>query len=85
MARDNVMHVLGACLVLVWMLGVLWLYERFGLPPALALASLVGPGVELYQWVRKEGEPNPEDAVVTMLPILLAAMICHGAGWTRLA
>lgn len=63
-------------------LGVLWLcatavnllmYTFFGLGPALAYGTTVYAILyEVNQWIRKEGTPDPWDAVATASPGWLA-------------
>ena len=67
--RDKLLHLA---------LGVLWLcatavnllvYTFFGLGPALAYGTTVYAILyEVNQWIRKEGEPDPWDALATALP-----------------
>ena len=78
---DKRKHLIGALVILAWVLAILWAYGRFGLVSALSVASLAGPGLELYQKVRHEGTPDPRDAAWTMAPFLIAALICHLNGW----
>ena len=67
--RDKLLHLA---------LGVLWLcatavnllvFTLFGLGPALAYGTTVYAILyELNQWYRKEGQPDPLDALATALP-----------------
>ena len=67
--RDKLLHLA---------LGVLWLcatavnllvYSVFGPGPALAYGTTVyGILYEVNQWIRREGQPDPWDALATALP-----------------
>ena len=67
--KDKLLHIA---------LGVLWLcatavnllvYTFFGLGPALAYGTTVYAILyEVNQWVRKEGKPDPWDALATAAP-----------------
>lgn len=80
-ARDKLLHI-G--------LGVLWLlatavnmlvYTFFGLGPALAYGTTVFAILyEVNQWIRKEGQPDPWDALATAAPGWAAWGVCELLG-----
>lgn len=84
MEADKIKHLAGGALCTLWALGLLWVYQRTGIPAALLYASSIGIGVELYQAIRHEGTPDPADAVATAVPFIAAAIGCHIAGLIRL-
>ena len=67
--RDKLLHIgLG----LLWLCATatnLMVYSFFGLGPALAYGTTVYAILyEVNQWIRKEGQPNPWDALATAAP-----------------
>lgn len=79
-AKDKLQHMAmgaGACLVL-WGLHDLSL----GLALFLGCAAL-GVFYEWQQWYRKEGVPDPWDAIATALPGLIAYAALEVYKWTR--
>lgn len=79
MAKDKRQHLAGGALVALGTLGLLWVAQRFGWPPALALAgAAVGFGFEALQKFRGEGTPDPKGALATTAG---ACVVAAGAQW----
>lgn len=69
MARDKLLHVLMGLMTVAAALALTLVNARFGLGPALALAStLMGVGYEFQQWYRREGQVEWQDALATAAP-----------------
>lgn len=67
--RDKLYHLAAGVITLLSMLVLLVVATCFGVLPAIALATtLMGVGLEGYQWIRKEGEVAYSDALVTASP-----------------
>lgn len=68
-ARDKLFHMAAGVITIVSMALLLFVAQRFGALPAIAAATtLMGAGIEGYQWIRKEGEVSPADALATASP-----------------
>ena len=79
-AKDKLQHVgmgIGACLVLAGLHHV-----SLGLALFLGCAAF-GVFYEWQQWYRKEGTPDPLDALATTLPGLIAYAALEVHKWTR--
>lgn len=76
--RDKLQHfALGALAIACAALALL-IYRLYGLGPTLAYTTTaVGVLYELQQWYRKEGQPDPYDALATALPGWLAWGVLH--------
>lgn len=76
MRADLKLHLIGGLAILAWAAVVVWAYLQWGAGPAAAAATTLGGlGVEGYQWIRTEGEPDPIDAAVTAFPGWLAWVV----------
>ena len=81
--KDKLYHLIGGALALAMSAALLWVMRHAGVPVATALAGVaLGVGLEAYQWVRKEGEPDAEDAIYTAAPWWAAALAMHLMGVT---
>lgn len=68
-ARDKLFHLAAGVITILSMALLLFVAQRFGALPAIALATtLMGAGLEGYQWIRKEGEVAYADALATASP-----------------
>lgn len=67
--RDKLQHFgLGALAIACAALALL-IHRLYGLGPTLAYTTTaVGVLYEVQQWYRKEGQPDPYDALATALP-----------------
>jgi flagellar basal body-associated protein FliL len=71
--RDKLLHIALGVLACVCALVALFIYTWFGLGPCLAYTTTVtGTLYEVQQWYRKEGQPDPMDAVATAAPGFVA-------------
>ena len=71
--RDKLLHIAVGVLAIACALLALAIFERFGLGPTLAYTTTaVGVLYEVQQWYRKEGQPDPWDAVATAAPGFVA-------------
>lgn len=67
--RDKLLHIALGVLSIVCALLALWISQRFGLGPTLAYTTTaVGVLYEVQQAYRKEGQPDPWDALATAAP-----------------
>lgn len=67
--RDKLYHLAAGTITIVSMAVLLFVAQRFGPFLAIALATtLMGVGLEGYQWIRKEGEVAYADALATASP-----------------
>lgn len=66
--KDKLLHlVMGVSAVVVTLLAF-WLSQwRLGAPLAL-MSTALGVFYEVNQWIRKEGQPDPWDALATAAP-----------------
>lgn len=72
-ARDKLLHLLMGIATVAAMLLLVMVQARFGLGPALALATtLMGVGYEAQQRYRGEGQVEWQDALATAAPGLVA-------------
>jgi len=77
---DKLQHIAmgaGACVALLVL---------HNLPLGLALflgCAIFGVFYEVQQWYRKEGQPDPLDALATTLPGLIAYAALEVHKWTR--
>ena len=68
-ATDKIFHFVIGVGTCAYALLIVWITHRYGFPLAAAVATtLMGIGIELYQRVRKEGAPDPRDAIATAVP-----------------
>lgn len=76
LTRDERLHLIGgACIALV-LAGLFLLAPKIGPGLTLALGSVIGAvGVEVYQHVRREGDADALDAVLSALPGVLAGLL----------
>lgn len=80
---DEIKHVIGGIAGLACALALFALLKAFGMPAALfAAGAALGLGVELYQWLRREGQPSARDAFLSALPCWAAAAALKIAGST---
>lgn len=71
--KDKLLHLALGVLAVACAVGALTVYALFGLGPCLAYTSTtVGVLYELQQAYRKEGQPDPWDALCTALPGFVA-------------
>lgn len=71
--RDKLLHIALGVLSIVCALAALMIHAFFGLGPTLAYTTTaVGVLYEVQQWYRKEGQPDPWDAVATAAPGFVA-------------
>lgn len=79
MTRDERLHLIGgACIALV-LAGLFLLLERIGPGLTLVVGSVVfGAGVEVYQHVRREGDADLIDALISAAPGCLAGLVWWG-------
>ena len=71
--RDKLLHIGLSVLAIVCALAALMIHALFGLGPCLAyITTVVGVLYEVQQWFRKEGQPDPWDAVATAAPGFVA-------------
>lgn len=78
--KDKLQHMAmgaGACVVLAGLH-----YMPIGVALFLGCA-IFGVFYELQQWYRKEGAPDPWDAVATALPGLIGYLAMEVHKWTR--
>jgi hypothetical protein len=76
MAKDKLLHVALGVLAIVCALGALFIHAWFGLGACLAYTTTaVGVLYEWQQWYRKEGQPDPLDALATAAPGWLAWLV----------
>lgn len=69
LARDKIEHLALGVLAIACALVALAVFVRFGLGPCLAFTTtVVGVLYEAQQWYRKEGHPDPLDALATASP-----------------
>jgi len=67
--RDKLLHLALGLIAIVCAMVALVIYGAFGLGHCLAYTTtVVGVGYEMQQMVRKEGQPDVWDAVVTAAP-----------------
>jgi hypothetical protein len=68
-ARDKLLHIGLGLIALPCAYVALWVNSLLGLGACLAYTTtVVGILYEVQQWYRKEGQPDPWDAVATALP-----------------
>lgn len=80
--RDKLLHIGAGVMTIMSTTLLFYVAVRFGPFPALAMATtLVGVGIEGYQWIRKEGEVSALDALATAAPgwVLWAGAATWGA------
>lgn len=71
--RDKLLHIALGVLAVACALVALLIYGWFGLGPCLAYTTTaVGLLYEVQQWYRKEGQPDPWDALATAAPGFVA-------------
>lgn len=71
--RDKILHLALGVLALACAYIALWVNSLFGLGACLAYTTtVVGVLYELQQAYRKEGQPDPWDALCTALPGFVA-------------
>ena len=71
--RDKLLHIALGVLSIGCALAALMIHAFFGLGPCLAYTTTaVGILYEVQQWYRKEGQPDPWDAVATAAPGFVA-------------
>jgi hypothetical protein len=74
--RDKLLHIALGVLAIACALGALFIHAWFGLGPCLAYTTTaVGVLYEVQQWYRKEGQPDPLDALATAAPGWLAWLV----------
>lgn len=79
--QDKRQHLVGGAAIALALVGLAWLAVTIGWWLAIAAGSvLAGVGIELYQKLRHEGEPDWRDALATALPGLLLAAALWQAG-----
>jgi hypothetical protein len=84
--RDKLQHLAAGLITVLAMAALLYMARHFGLFATIAAATtLMGGGIELYQWVRKEGQVELADALCTAAPgwLLWAAAAAWGT-WREL-
>lgn len=80
-APDKRQHLIGGAAVAAALAGVIYLAVTFGWWAGVAAGSLAaGLGVELYQKIRREGQPDPADALASALPGLVVAAALWSIG-----
>lgn len=73
MPRDKLLHLALGVLAIGCAILALAIYADFGLGPCLAFTTAtVGILYEVQQWYRKEGQPDPWDALATAAPGFVA-------------
>lgn len=71
--KDKLLHIALGLLWLAATAGNLMAYNLFGLGPALAYGTTVFAILyEVNQWIRREGQPDPWDALATAAPGFVA-------------
>lgn len=76
MTRDERLHLIGGICIALVLAGLLLLLPTIGPGLTLALGSAIGAvGVEVYQHVRREGDADALDAVLSALPGVLAGLL----------
>lgn len=71
--RDKLLHLALGALAIACALLALLVYEHLGLGACLAYTTTaVGVLYEVQQWYRKEGQPDPWDAIATAAPGFVA-------------
>lgn len=76
--RDKLLHLALGFIAIACAMLALWVRDRFGLGPCLAFTTTtVGILYEGQQWVRKEGEVSPVDALATAIPGWAAWAVIH--------
>lgn len=79
--RDKLLHIVLGIIAMLCACGGLWVYSMFGLGPTLAYTtSAVGVLYEVQQWYRKEGQPDPIDALATAAPGFVAWLALEMSG-----
>jgi hypothetical protein len=67
--RDKLLHLALGVLAILCAYVALWVNSLFGLGACLAYTTtVVGALYEWQQWFRKEGQPDPWDALATAAP-----------------
>ena len=67
--RDKLLHLALGVLAILCAYVALWVNSLFGLGACLAYTTTaVGALYEWQQWFRKEGQPDPWDALATAAP-----------------
>jgi hypothetical protein len=76
MPRDKLLHIALGVLAVACALGALFIHAWLGLGACLAYTTTaVGVLYEWQQWYRKEGQPDPLDALATAAPGWLAWLV----------
>ena len=72
-ARDKLLHIGLGLIALPCAYVALWVNSLLGLGACLAYTTMVVGGLyEWQQWFRKEGHPDPWDALATAAPGFVA-------------
>ena len=67
--RDKLLHLALGVLAILCAYVALWINSLFGLGACMAYTTTaVGVLYEVQQWFRKEGQPDPWDALATAAP-----------------
>lgn len=76
LTREERLHLIGGLCIALVLVGLLLLLPKIGPGLTLALGSVVfAIGVEVYQHVRREGDADPRDAMISASPGLLSGLI----------
>lgn len=76
LTREERLHLIGGLCIALALAALLLLLPRIGPGLTLALGSVVfAIGVEVYQHVRREGDADPRDAMISASPGLFAGLI----------